>query len=102
MIRRPPRSTLFPSTTLFRSLEPLGMTETNSSVRLLAGHANVATPHAELDDTLRVVPWHNTDNIAPAAALRSRSRRGAVGRAHGRTPATRSTRMPASALKKNT
>src|SRR2546430_6851478 len=34
MIRRPPRSTLFPYTTLFRSLEPLEL------LRELAGHVD--------------------------------------------------------------
>src|SRR2546427_4342053 len=35
MIRRPPRSTLFPYTTLFRSRVPLGETSTNCSWRVL-------------------------------------------------------------------
>src|SRR3712207_6962089 len=34
MIRRPPRSTLFPYTTLFRSEEPAGGTTTSSEVAL--------------------------------------------------------------------
>lgn len=54
-----------------RILSPLGMTETNVSVKELTGHANVASPHSELDDTLRTVPWHNIDNIAPAGAINS-------------------------------
>src|SRR5258708_31669479 len=45
MIRRPPRSTLFPYTTLFRSIE----------VRLAAGEAVVQVDH-ERDLALLVVP----------------------------------------------
>lgn len=54
-----------------RILEPLGMTETNSSTRPLATRPNVATPHAEVNDTLHIVPWHNIDNIAPAGSINS-------------------------------
>src|SRR3712207_39209 len=43
MMRRPPRSTLFPYTTLFRSLLPLPANEAQESIaRRLAGHRNVA------------------------------------------------------------
>src|SRR3712207_7865886 len=44
MIRRPPRSTLFPYTTLFRSLGPI---EVKPSVD--AGVENVAVPDAAVD-----------------------------------------------------
>jgi CubicO group peptidase (beta-lactamase class C family) len=54
-----------------RILTPLGMSETNMSVKELAGHTNVATPHSEIDDTLRAVPWHDIDNMAPAGAINS-------------------------------
>src|SRR5258708_4753646 len=54
-----------------RILEPLGMSETSASTRTLAARSNVATPHAEVNDTLRVVPWHNIDNIAPAGSINS-------------------------------
>ena len=54
-----------------RIFTPLGMTESNTSVRALAGVANVATPHTEVDDTLRTVPWHNIDNIGPAGSINS-------------------------------
>jgi CubicO group peptidase (beta-lactamase class C family) len=54
-----------------RIFTPLGMTETNTSVRDLAGKTNVATPHTEVDDTLLIVPWHNIDNIGPAGSINS-------------------------------
>src|SRR5690349_22852890 len=38
MIRRPPRSTLFPYTTLFRSLEPLEDHECRLGIALVPGH----------------------------------------------------------------
>jgi CubicO group peptidase (beta-lactamase class C family) len=54
-----------------RIFAPLGMTTSNTSVRRLAGMPNVATPHSEIDDTVRVVPWRNIDNIAPAGSINS-------------------------------
>ena len=54
-----------------RLLTPLGMTRTNTSTSTLAGTSNVATPHAEIDDTLRIVSWHNIDNIGPAGSINS-------------------------------
>src|SRR2546430_13210187 len=39
MIRRPPRSTLFPYTTLFRSVSPTTVTE--ASIRASADHADL-------------------------------------------------------------
>jgi CubicO group peptidase (beta-lactamase class C family) len=54
-----------------RIFTPLGMSESNTSTRALAGNANVATPHADIQDTLRVLPWHNIDNIAPAGSINS-------------------------------
>src|SRR4029079_1312499 len=54
-----------------RIFSPLGMTESNTSIRELSGKANVATPHTEGNDTLLIVPWHNIDNIGPAGAINS-------------------------------
>ena len=54
-----------------RIFEPLGMTESNTSITALAGKPNVASPHAEIEDTLRVIAWRNIDNIAPAGAINS-------------------------------
>jgi hypothetical protein len=54
-----------------RIFTPLGMSESNTSVRALQGKTNVATPHADINDTLRAVPWHNIDNIGPAGSINS-------------------------------
>lgn len=54
-----------------RIFTPLGMNETNASTRALATLSNVATPHQEIDDTLRVIPWLNIDAIAPAGSINS-------------------------------
>lgn len=54
-----------------RIFTPLGMSETNTSTRALASVQNAATPHQDIDDTLRVIPWHNIDNIAPAGSINS-------------------------------
>ena len=50
---------------------PLGMTTSSTSVRELAGKANVATPHADVNDTVRTIEWKNIDNIAPAGSINS-------------------------------
>src|SRR5687768_8223324 len=52
-----------------RIFTPLGMSESSTSIRALAQMRNVATPHAEIDDTLHAVPWKNIDNIAPAGSI---------------------------------
>jgi CubicO group peptidase (beta-lactamase class C family) len=54
-----------------RIFTPLGMSESNTTVAALQGKTNVATPHADINDTLRVVPWHNIDNIGPAGSINS-------------------------------
>ena len=54
-----------------RIFEPLGMHETTTSIRSLTGLPNVATPHAQLNDTVRTIAWRNIDNIAPAGAINS-------------------------------
>lgn len=54
-----------------RILGPLGMTETNTSVRELVGQPNVATPHAELGGTVKPIPWRNIDNAAAAGSINS-------------------------------
>jgi CubicO group peptidase (beta-lactamase class C family) len=54
-----------------RIFAPLGMTGSNTTIRALASVRDVATPHAEIDDTVRVIPWRNIDNIAPAGSINS-------------------------------
>jgi len=53
-----------------RIFTPLGMTETSTSVTAL-GDGDVAAPHEKIDDTVRVIPWRNIDNIAPAGSINS-------------------------------
>ncbi len=52
-----------------RIFTPLGMTETEPTVAAIVGRPNVAIPHAELNDTVRVVPVHTTDPVAPAGSV---------------------------------
>jgi CubicO group peptidase (beta-lactamase class C family) len=54
-----------------RIFQPLGMAGSNTTIRALASLSDVATPHAEIDDTVRVIPWRNIDNIAPAGSINS-------------------------------
>ena len=54
-----------------RILTPLGMSETNSSISALKSLSNVASPHADVNDTLHIIPWHNIDNIGPAGSINS-------------------------------
>jgi CubicO group peptidase (beta-lactamase class C family) len=52
-----------------RIFAPLGMTESEPLVAGLAGKPNVATPHAELGDSVRQVPIRTTDPVAPAGSV---------------------------------
>src|SRR5688572_32515056 len=54
-----------------RIFAPLGMTQSNTTISALASLRDVATPHADIDDTVRVIPWRNIDNIAPAGSINS-------------------------------
>jgi CubicO group peptidase (beta-lactamase class C family) len=54
-----------------RIFAPLGMTSSNTSVTLLDRLPDVATPHDEIDDTVRTIPYFNLDAIAPAGAINS-------------------------------
>ena len=55
-----------------RIFTPLGMTASSTTVRTLAGQADLASPHALVDDTLRVVrAWRNIDNAGPAGSINS-------------------------------
>jgi CubicO group peptidase (beta-lactamase class C family) len=54
-----------------RLFTPLGMTRTNTSVKLLAGMDDVATPHEKIDDTMQPVAWPNFDNVGSAGAVNS-------------------------------
>jgi len=50
---------------------PLGMKESNTSVRALNGREDVATPHIVYEGKPLPVPYRNVDNMAPAAAVNS-------------------------------
>src|SRR3989454_12270629 len=92
MIRRPPRSTLFPYTTLFRSYDnvlyivagevvravasrtwddfvkerifvPLGMTETGTTTAAFTGSGNAATPHGVDNGKLQVRSEEHTSEL---------------------------------------
>jgi len=52
-----------------RIFTPLGMSETEPLVSAIMGKPNVAVPHAERNDTVRVVPVRSTDAIAPAGSV---------------------------------
>src|SRR2546429_2485666 len=54
MIRRPPRSTLFPYTTLFRSLPVAGKRQAQLARADLINHAAVLRVHAKLERLLAV------------------------------------------------
>lgn len=54
-----------------RIFRPLGMRSSNTSVPVLEPTANVATPYAVIDDTVRAIPWDYADQDAPAGAINS-------------------------------
>ena len=54
-----------------RIFKPLGMKDTNTSIRLLKGKNNVATPHQTVDDKLQPVAYRLIDNIGPAGSINS-------------------------------
>ncbi len=54
-----------------RIFAPLGMSQSNTSVRDLVGKPNVATPHAELGGAVKPIAWRNIDNAAASGAINS-------------------------------
>jgi CubicO group peptidase (beta-lactamase class C family) len=52
-----------------RIFAPLGMTSASTSIRALSSVSDLAMPHAEVNDTLRTVPWRNIDNAGPAGSI---------------------------------
>jgi CubicO group peptidase (beta-lactamase class C family) len=54
-----------------RILQPLGMNETLTGFAGLDARGNVATPHVEVRDTVRPVPYLDFDNIGPAGSMNS-------------------------------
>src|SRR2546430_12847563 len=98
MIRRPPRSTLFPYPTLFRSAERVAVVDARRLARPggggvaeeLVGHvaAGLVAGHALPEQR---VGGGGPGHVGGAAE---------VGRAHGWTPVTAKSRMPSFACKK--
>lgn len=54
-----------------RIFKPLGMVDSNTSIRDLEGLRNVATPHAKLEDEVQAIDWRNIDNAGPAGSINS-------------------------------
>ncbi len=52
-----------------RIFTPLGMNETEPLVATIAGKSNVAVPHGDIRDTVRVVPVRSTDLVASAGSV---------------------------------
>src|SRR2546425_9694326 len=92
MIRRPPRSTLFPYTTLFRSSPPDSMRDVAKRYGELLVNA-----HKTWRELLKKAGEGKTPT---PDALPDRDQE--IGRAHVRTPVTSLSRMPSSACKKIT
>jgi CubicO group peptidase (beta-lactamase class C family) len=54
-----------------RILRPLGMDETLTGIQGLDARGNVATPHLQVRDTVRPVPYRDFDNVGPAGTMNS-------------------------------
>ncbi|REJ78716.1 MAG: serine hydrolase [Acidobacteria bacterium] len=54
-----------------RIFTPLGMEDSNTSIKAFRDGANIATPHSKIDGEVRQVPWRDIDNIAPAGSINS-------------------------------
>src|SRR5687768_15918990 len=54
-----------------RLFTPLAMSSSSTSINAFKNADNVASPHAKRDDKVRVIPWRNIDNIAPAGSINS-------------------------------
>ncbi len=57
-----------------RLIEPLGMTRSRSHLQYIDDRSNVASPHAELDDTLRAIPHEIGTNSNAAGSIYSSAR----------------------------
>src|SRR2546427_7273554 len=92
MIRRPPRSTLFPYTTLFRSdLDPLHDKWTDVDFQIKVGNGSAGSVRWILKSRGSTVI--DASKTGGDTLLR-------IGRAHGLNPVTSKNRMPAFSLKK--
>src|SRR3989442_8897548 len=69
MIRRPPRSTLFPYTTLFRSLRVLIAVSLSVSVRSFGGFILVEGEDGQFEDRLAVLKYKLLDRSVSQAPV---------------------------------
>src|SRR5258708_24197133 len=98
MIRRPPRSTLFPYTTLFRSNTLGTITVDALSTLDLDGTNGISNGTLNNSGELDATGTNGLHGIAITNALGAKlESTGEIGRAHVCTPVTRSSRMPSSA-----
>ena len=54
-----------------RIFTALGMKDTSTTIRVLKGMNDVATPHVKIDDKVQPVAWRLIDNIGPAGSINS-------------------------------
>lgn len=54
-----------------RIFAPLGMTTSNTSVRIFSSSVDVATPHAKFDGRVQTISPQPLDNVAPCGAINS-------------------------------
>jgi CubicO group peptidase (beta-lactamase class C family) len=52
-----------------RLLEPLGMKQVNFSVKDAEAIADHARPHVPRSGKVKLIPWHNIDNMGPAGSM---------------------------------
>ena len=54
-----------------RIFAPLGMSTSTTSMKQVNMSGDVAQPHADVNGTIRPVPWRNIDNAGPAGSINS-------------------------------
>jgi CubicO group peptidase (beta-lactamase class C family) len=54
-----------------RIFAPLGMTASSTTIRGLEAVTNKSSPHADVSDTIRAIPWRDIDNAGPAGSINS-------------------------------
>ncbi len=52
-----------------RIFAPLGMRTATTSITQLRQGSDLASPHADVNGTIRTVPWRNIDNAGPAGSI---------------------------------
>src|SRR5256886_12927384 len=86
MIRRPPRSTLFPYTTLFRSL--IVLDDRDYKVRLAQAEADLAVALADRKST-RLNSSHSQISYAVFCLKKKKAQRDVLAPVHSNSPRTR-------------